>query len=186
MHTEAEKKVKHADKLHAKGGAAAHKNIVKEKHDEEISELNQQIAQLQDRLLRSQAEQENLRKRLAREVEQSINYANTKFANDLLEVMENFHRAMDSFPKEQLQESEVMKNLFTGIEMIKKSLDDAFEKHNITRIFPIGEKFNHEFHQAITQQPSAEHESGTILQVIQAGYKLNDRLLRPALVVIAQ
>ncbi len=177
-------KKSHAAKVEHK--APPHKNIMQQKHEEEKAELNAQLAQMQDKILRLQAEQENLRKRLTKDIEQSIHYANVNFAKDLLEVMENFHRAMDSFPVEEIQSNDVMRNMYQGITMIKKSLDDAFVKHHIERIFPINEIFDHDMHQAIAQQPSADNAPGTIIQVIQAGYKLKDRLLRPALVIIAK
>lgn len=153
----------------------------------DLAKLQATIAELQDKLLRSHAEQDNLRRRMERDLSRAISYANEEFAKDLIEVMENFHRALDSFPSDKLKDNELLQTLFSGIEMIKKSLEAVFKKHHIERISPKeGEAFDHNFHQAVAKAPSADYKSGTILQVLQAGYKLSDRLIRPASVIVVE
>lgn len=146
----------------------------------------EEIAKLKDQMMRLAAEMENLRKRQAKELEEANKYGITKFARDLIEVLENLHRAESSVNSEQLEANNTLKQIFSGVELTKKSLIDAFDKWGIKRIDPMGEMFNHDFHQAITQIPTTTHASGTVVQVIQAGYVINDRLLRPALVAVAK
>lgn len=153
---------------------------------EQGSSLQDENAKLKDQMMRIAAEFENFRKRSARELEDASNFAITKFARDMIEVLENLHRAEASINTEQLDNDPVLKQIFSGVELTKKSLVDAFEKYGIKRIDPTGEQFNHDFHQAITQIPSTTHKEGEVVQVIQAGYILKDRLLRPALVAVAK
>lgn len=153
---------------------------------EQGSSLQEENAKLKDQMMRIAAEFDNFRKRSARELEDASNFAITKFARDMIEVLENLHRAEASINTEQLDNDPVLKQIFSGVELTKKSLVDAFEKYGIKRIDPTGEQFNHDFHQAITQIPSKTHKEGEVVQVIQAGYILKDRLLRPALVAVAK
>lgn len=149
--------------------------------------VDNEVQKYKDQALRFAAELENLRKRHAKEIEEAHKFAVTKFARDLIEVLENLHRAESSISVEQMEENAVLKQIFTGVELTKKSLTDAFERHGIKRLDPqIGDAFDHDFHQAIAQVPSTTHAEGTIVQVIQAGYVLNDRLLRPVLVAVAK
>ena len=143
--------------------------------------------ELKDRLLRTLAEMENLRARTQREVEDARKFAVTGFARDLLEVGDNLGRALASVPKEARQQSEFMKNLVQGVEMTERSLQSALEKHQIRRVSPQkGEKFDHKVHQAMFEVPSAELPPGSVAEVIQDGYVIADRLLRPALVGVAK
>lgn len=154
---------------------------------EEVSEvdaLKNQVAELNDKILRTLAELENTRRRTREEVEKMSKYAISKFATDLIPVMENFYLAMDNAPKEEFKVSEKLQNFHKGIEMTQAEMNKAFEKQGVKRIYPIGEEFNHDLHQAISKIPSDEKE-GTVVDVLQAGYTINDRLLRPALVVVA-
>lgn len=153
---------------------------------EQGSNLQEENAKLKDQMMRIAAEFDNFRKRSARELEDASNFAITKFARDMIEVLENLHRAEASINTEQLDSDPVLKQIFSGVELTKKSLIDAFEKYGIKRIDPTGEQYNHDFHQAITQIPSTTHKEGEVVQVIQAGYVLKDRLLRPALVAVAK
>ena len=145
------------------------------------------VAELKDRLLRTLAEMENLRRRTQRDVEEARKFAVTGFARDLLEVVDNLGRALASVPPEARQQSEFMKNLVLGVEMTERSLLNAFEKHQVRRVEPkTGEKFDHKLHQAMFEVPTTELPPGTIAEVIQAGYVIADRLLRPALVGVAK
>jgi molecular chaperone GrpE len=147
----------------------------------------EEAAELKERLLRALADMENLRRRTQREVEDARKFAVTGFARDLLEVADNLGRALASVPPEAREQSEFMKNLVLGVEMTGRSLQSAFEKHRVRRIEPQkGEKFDHNLHQAMFEVPTADQAPGTIAQVIQGGYVIADRLLRPALVGVAK
>jgi molecular chaperone GrpE len=147
----------------------------------------EEAAELKERLLRALADMENLRRRTQREVEDARKFAVTGFARDLLEVADNLGRALASVPPEAREQSEFMKNLVLGVEMTGRSLQSAFEKHQVRRIEPQkGEKFDHNLHQAMFEVPTADQAPGTIAQVIQGGYVIADRLLRPALVGVAK
>ena len=142
---------------------------------------------LKDRLLRTLAEMENLRSRTQREVEDARKFAVTGFARDLLEVGDNLGHALASVPAAARQQSEFMKNLVQGVEMTERSLQAALEKHQVRRVSPQkGEKFDHKLHQAMFELPSADLAPGSVAEVIQDGYVIADRLLRPALVGVAK
>ncbi|MFO1073427.1 MAG: nucleotide exchange factor GrpE [Geminicoccaceae bacterium] len=147
----------------------------------------EEVAELKDRVLRTLAEMENLRRRTARDVEDARKFANTSFARDLLEVADNLGRALASVPAEARTQTEFMKNLVLGVEMTERSLQSAFEKHQVRRVEPQrGERFDHNLHQAMFEVPTSELPAGTVAEVIQAGYVVADRLLRPALVGVAK
>jgi molecular chaperone GrpE len=149
-------------------------------------EKEQQIAELRDQLMRALAETENVRKRAQRDVEEANKYAVTGFARHLVSVLENLQRATQSIPGELRASNPAVKNLSDGVEMTQRELLTVFEKFGIRRIDPVNEKFDHNFHQAMTQIADDKVEPGTILQVLQAGYVLHDRLLQPALVAVAK
>ena len=144
-----------------------------------------QIAELQDRLLRVMAEQENLRRRTEREKQDIRKYAIADFARDLLGVADNLQRAREAVPHEALEQRPELKPLLDGIELTERELLGQFEKHGIRRIEPHGEKLNPNLHQAMMQVDHPEAEAGTIVQVLQIGYTLHDRLLRAAMVGVA-
>ena len=147
----------------------------------------EEYQELKDRLLRTLAEMENLRSRTQREVEETRKFAVTGFARDLLEVGDNLGRALASVPAEARAQSEFMKNLVQGVEMTERSLQNALEKHQVRRVSPQkGEKFDHKVHQAMFEIPSNELAPGSVAEVIQDGYVIADRLLRPALVGVAK
>lgn len=141
---------------------------------------------LKSQLMMVAADFENFKKRAAKEKEDDAKYNISKFARDLIEVLENLYRAESSINTEELESNNTLKQIFTGVELTKKALIDVFEKYNIKRIDPIDQPFNPDFHQAIAHVPSTTHEDGTVIQVIQAGYVIHDRLLRPALVAVAK
>jgi molecular chaperone GrpE len=147
----------------------------------------EEVQELKDRLLRTLAEMENLRARTQREVEEARKFAVTGFARDLLEVGDNLGRALASVPAEARAQSEFMTNLVQGVEMTERSLRSALERHQVRRVSPQkGERFDHKLHQAMFEVPSAELAPGSVAEVIQDGYVLADRLLRPALVGVAK
>lgn len=154
---------------------------------EELEKLKAEHAHLKDQLLRSIADTENVRKRGERQLEEASKFAVTHFAKSFIDVFENLYRATDTFPKEALETDTLLKSLFDGIEMTKKSLTTTFEKHGIQRIAPqAGDDFDPNLHQAVLQVESDRYEAGKIVQLMQAGYQLHDRLLRPAIVSVAK
>lgn len=143
----------------------------------EAAKLREENAKLKDQALRAMAEAENIRKRAEREVEDASKYAVTSFARDLISVLETLHRAESLLPEGEQRE---------GITLTRKELEKSFEKQGIQRMDPAGQKFDHNFHQAVAQVEDANTEAGTILQVLQAGYVIKDRLLRPAIVTVSK
>jgi molecular chaperone GrpE len=151
------------------------------------AELAAELAATKERLLRALAETENLRRRSAREVEDAHKYAITSFARALLEVADNLSRALASIPPEARERSELVKGLADGVALTEKSLLAAFERHQIAKVVPeLGERFDHNRHQAMLELETADQPPGTIAQVMQPGYVIADRLLRPALVAVAK
>ena len=132
------------------------------------------------------AEVDNLRKRHVKEIEDAHKFAVSNFAKDMIEVLENLFRAEESIDSEKVKQDETLGQIFNGVELTKKTLVDAFEKNGLKRIYPVGESFDHDFHQAVTQVESNDHKTNEVVQVIQAGYELKGRLLRPALVAVAK
>ncbi len=158
---------------------------VEEQQDDRLAKAEAEIADLKDRLLRAVAETENLRRRSDREKADAANYAMTAFARDLLGVGDNLRRALDSIPADT-DLGDNAKTLVEGIEMTERELLNMLERHNIRKIDPMGEKFSHDLHQALFEIPDTGEEDGTIVQVMQVGYKIKDRLLRPAMVGVAK
>lgn len=150
-----------------------------------LDEKESELATAKDQALRAMAETENTRRRAEREVADMNKYAITGFARDLVNVLENLQRATDAISPELRQSQPAVGNLATGVEMTLKELLSVFERHGIKRIDPLGEKFDHNYHQAVAQIESAEAAPGTVVQVLAAGYSIHDRLLRPAMVGVA-
>lgn len=149
--------------------------------DEQAAE----IASLKEKLLRSMAETENMRRRSEKEKEDAHNYAITKFARDVLSISDNLRRALDSIPEES-REDEAVKTLLTGVEMTEAELISTFGKHKIEPVEAEGKKFDPNFHQAMFEIENTDVEPGTVLQVVQSGYVIAGRLLRPALVGVSK
>lgn len=165
---------------------AEEENTAPEEHqDDRLAAAVAEVADLKDRLLRAVAETENLRRRAEREKADAANYAMTAFARDLLSVGDNLRRALDSIP-EDTDLGDNAKTLVEGIEMTERELLNMLERHNIKKIDPMGEKFSHDLHQALFEIPDTGKEDGTIVQVMQVGYVIKDRLLRPAMVGVAR
>ena len=147
-------------------------------------ELHAEIATLKDQALRYAAEAENTRRRAERDVNDSRAYAITKFAKDLMGVADNLARALEHAPKDA--QDALTRNLAVGLEMTQKDLLGAFERNGMKRIAPEpGDKFDPNFHQAMMEQTSADHPPGTIVQVLQTGYELFGRIVRPAMAIVA-
>lgn len=144
------------------------------------------IAELRDQLLRAIAETENIRRRSQRDIEDANKYGMANFARDMLSVGDNLSRAIDSVPQGAAEESAALAALIDGVALTQRELLAAFERHGIKLIEPMGEKFDHNFHQAMFEAEDPDNEPGTIVQVLQAGYVIADRLLRPAMVGVAK
>ena len=144
-----------------------------------------EIADLKDRLLRAMAETENVRKRALRDRDEASKYAVTGFARDLLGVADNLRRAIGSVPDEARGGDEALDNLLAGVDLTERELIAVLERHGVKPISPAGEKFDPNRHQAMFETPSAEAAPGTVVQVVQVGYTIADRLLRPAAVGVA-
>ncbi len=143
------------------------------------------LAAMKDQALRALAEVENTRRRSERELADMSKYAVTNFAKDLVNVLENLQRATDAIPPELRANQPAVASLATGVEMTLKELLTTFERYGIVRIDPMGQKFDHNYHQAVAQIDTPGAEAGTVVQVLQAGYTIHDRLLRPAMVAVA-
>ena len=147
----------------------------------------QEAADLKDKLLRALAEMENLRRRTEREVTDARLYGIASFARDILGVADNMDRALQALDTDLREKADATtKALLDGVELTERELIKVLEKHGIKKIEPIGEKFDPNFHQAMYEVPDASVPAGTIVQVVQAGYLIADRMLRPALVAIAK
>jgi molecular chaperone GrpE len=151
-----------------------------------LEEAKAEIGRLKDQLLRALAETENVRRRAAREREDAQRYAASNFARDMLAVADNLGRALQHIPVEQLETDPALKTLYDGVAATERQLQAAFERHNIKRIEPLGEKFDSNLHQAMFEVPGTGQPAGTVVQVLQPGYVMHDRLLRAAMVGVAK
>jgi molecular chaperone GrpE len=151
------------------------------------SELETELAATKERLLRALAETENLRRRSARELEEAHKYAITGFARELLEIADTLSRALVSIPPRAREEIDFVRSLADGVAMTEKSLLASFERHQIAKVEPeLGSRFDHNRHQAMLEIETGDYAPGTVAQVMQPGYVVADRLLRPALVGVAK
>ena len=155
-----------------------------QEHDR-LGELEAQLAEAKQSVLYAQADTQNVRRRLEKEVQDARTYAATNFARDVLSVADNLQRALDAIPAE-LRTDDKFKGLVIGLEATGREVASVFERNGITRIASIGEKLDPNKHQAMMELPSADAEPGTIVQEMQAGYMIKDRLLRPAMVGVAK
>jgi molecular chaperone GrpE len=153
-------------------------------HDR-VAELEAQLAEAKSAVMYAQAETQNVRRRAEKEAQDAKTYAATGFARDVLSVADNLTRALAAIPVE-LKDDEKFKGLVTGLEATGRELDSVFARHGISKIVALGEALDPNRHQAMLEMPSADAEPGTIVQEIQAGYMIRDRLLRPALVGVAK
>jgi molecular chaperone GrpE len=150
-----------------------------------IAALEAEIAEQKDRLLRALAETENVRRRAQREREDASKYAVAGFAKDLLSVADNLRRALESLPESEVRD-ERTRSLLEGVAATERELLGVFERHGVKRVDPEGERFDHNFHQAIFEAERLGKPGGTVIEVLQPGYVLHDRLLRPAMVGVAK
>jgi molecular chaperone GrpE len=153
-------------------------------HDR-VAELEAELAEAKQSVLYAQAETQNVRRRAEKEAQDARAYAATGFARDVLSVADNLTRALAAIPAE-LKEDEKFKGLVTGLEATGRELDSVFARNGISKIVSQGEALDPNRHQAMMEVPTADAEPGTVVQEIQAGYMIRDRLLRPALVGVAK
>ncbi|TXC72390.1 nucleotide exchange factor GrpE [Sphingomonas ginsenosidivorax] len=147
-------------------------------------ELENQLAEAKQNVLYAQAEVQNVRRRAEKEAQDARAYAATAFARDILSVADNLARGLSAIPAE-LRDDEKMKGLVTGLEATGRELDSVFQRHGLTKIAAMGEMLDPNKHQAMLEMPS-DQPPGTIVQEMQTGYMIKDRLLRPALVAVAK
>jgi molecular chaperone GrpE len=149
--------------------------------------LAKEAADARDKMLRTLAEMENLRKRTSREVADARVYGITGFARDVLDIADNLQRALDAVPHETRAAADPgLKALIEGVELTERSLLNALEKNGVKKFDPTGEKFDPNFQQAMYEVPDPTVPSGTVMQVVQSGYMIGDRILRPALVGVSK
>ena len=166
------------------GGVALPDEGIPSSSDERLS-VEAELADTKDRLLRALAETENVRRRLQRERDDAQKYAAGSFAKDLLSPVDNLRRALDAMPEEEIADPRA-RSLRDGVAATERELLAAFERHGLKRIDPKGERFDHNFHQAIFEAERPDVPAGIVVEVLQPGYVLHDRLLRPAMVGVAK
>jgi molecular chaperone GrpE len=147
--------------------------------------LEDQLSEMKDRWMRAVAETENLRKRFSKEKEDTLKYASTNFGKDIITITDYLDRALTSMNESDVQD-EKLKAFIQGVEMTSKEVNNIFERHGIKKISPEGQFFDPNLHQAMMEIDSADHQDGYVVHVMQHGYILHDRLLRPAMVSVCK
>ncbi|WP_439614881.1 nucleotide exchange factor GrpE [Shinella sp.] len=152
-----------------------------------VDVLRTENADLRDRYLRLAAEMDNLRRRTERDVKDAKSYSVAGFARDMLAVSDNLRRALDAIPADALESGDAgFKALVEGVEMTERSMLSALERHGVRKLEPVGEKFDPNFHQAMFEVPNPEIANNTVVQVVQAGFVIGERVLRPAMVGVSK
>ena len=171
----------------AETGGDAEKEAWEKGPDAQIEALATEAADLKDRLLRTMAEMENMRRRAERDREEAKKYAVTAFARDMLAVGDNMTRAIQSLGEDaRAGADETVKTLIEGVEMTEREMVNVFERHGISRIDPKGERFDPNFHQAMFEVENADVAAGTVMEVVASGYTIGERVLRPAMVGVSK
>jgi molecular chaperone GrpE len=168
------------------GSAPGQKSGAARSPEDVIAALQAEAADFKDKWLRTHAELDNLRKRTEREKEEIAKYAVTRLARDIITVGDNFQRAIDAVPADAAQKDPVLKSFLEGVTLTERELLNALERHGITRQQPMNELFNPHLHQAVLEVPRADVPEGTVVQVFQPGFMIEDRVLRPAMVGVAK
>jgi molecular chaperone GrpE len=153
---------------------------------EAFMRLARENEELKDRALRLAAEMENLRRRTTRDVQDARTYAIANFARDMLSVSDNLRRALDAIPADARQADASLAALAEGVEMTERAMLSALERHGVKKLEPEGERFDPNFHQAMFEVPNKDVADNTVVQVVQTGYVIGDRVLRPAMVGVAR
>jgi molecular chaperone GrpE len=153
---------------------------------QEANPLEAEVADLKDKLLRTLAENENIRKRAEKERNDTAKFAVGNFAKQLLSVADNLRRALDAIPEETRQENDGLNNIFVGVEATERELLRAFDAVGIKQIDALDQPFNPNFHEVMMEMEAPDKPSGTVVQVLETGYMIHDRLLRPARVCVSK
>ncbi|MEX0957237.1 MAG: nucleotide exchange factor GrpE [Rhizobiaceae bacterium] len=162
-------------------------NEAQQDEHEVLLRLMKENEELKDARLRAAAEMENLRRRTARDVHDARNYAIANFAREMLSVSDNLRRALDAIPQEARSSGDAgFKALIEGVEMTERAMHAALEHHGVKKLLPEGEKFDPNFHQAMFEVPREDVPNNTVVQVVQTGYVIGDRVLRPAMVGVSK
>ncbi len=160
---------------------------VEAEQTDEKAALQKQLADMRDRYLRAAAETENVRKRAEREVADSRSYAIANFARDAIAVADNLNRALETIAPDARAAAEgTLKSLLEGVELTEREFQKTLKKHGVRKLDPAGEKFDPNFHQAMFEVPDQNVPAGLVVQVVQTGYAIGDRVLRPALVGVSK
>ncbi len=153
---------------------------------QQIRMLNQEVADMKDKMLRALADVDNTRRRSERDLKDTAKFAVTAFARDMLSVSDNLKRALEAIPSDQLESNEQLKTIYEGVEATERELMRSMAKNGITKIEPLDQKFDPNMHEVILEIPSFDKAPGTVMQVVETGYMIHERLLRPARVAIAK
>ncbi|MFN3423331.1 MAG: nucleotide exchange factor GrpE [Novosphingobium meiothermophilum] len=153
--------------------------------DDELNKLREELEAARQDVLYAKAETQNVRRRMEKDIADARAYAATGFARDILSVADNLSRALESIPAD-LREDDRFRNLVAGLEATGREIEKVFSSHGIVRIAAMGLPLDPHQHQAMIEMPSADAEPGTVIQELQAGYMIKDRLLRPAMVAVAK
>ena len=180
--TEQRKKTEKKDSQNIK---VSNKKIQDTQNNKVIEELKTKLKDVEDKLLRELAENDNLRKRHEKELSDSHKFSIKNFSLDILTVSDNFQRAIHSIPKDDLEASSVLKNLVVGLESVEKEMHVVFERNGVKPFESMGDTFNPELHQAVSYKNS-DKKSGVIIEEMQKGYRIDERLLRPAMVTVSK
>ena len=151
-----------------------------------IAELEAEVRKLKDQALRAMAEAENTRRRAQREIEENNKYAVSNIAREVLPIADNLRRALDGISEEARKADERLDKFATGVELTEREFLATLERHHIKRIDALGKPFDHNLHQAVMQVEAPDRAAGTVVQVLQSGFTIHDRLLRPAMVAVAK
>ena len=161
---------------------AVHEAADEPSSDEEVARLQEEVSQAKDSALRAQAEAQNAKRRAEQDVEKARKYALERFVGELLPVVDNLERALESASGDE----EVVKPIAEGVELTLKSFQNALQKYNVEAVDPQGEPFDPQLHQAMSQVENPDVEPNTVIAVMQKGYTLNGRLVRPAMVMVSK
>ncbi len=152
-----------------------------------LIELGREVEELRDKLLRTAAEAENVRRRSQREIADAKAFSITNFARDMLNVSDNLTRALDAIPEDARSSGDAgFSTLIEGVELTQKAMTTALERYGVVRLEPEGERFDPHFHQAMFEVPNPDLPNNTVVQVVQAGYRIGERVLRPAMVGVSK
>jgi molecular chaperone GrpE len=154
--------------------------------EERLAAVEAEAADLKDKLLRALAETENVRRRAERDRADASRYAAANFARELLKAADNMRRALESVSAEARGENEALENLFVGLEITEREMLSAFERTGVRPIEALGQRFDHNLHEAMFELEDPDHPAGTVVQVLETGYMLHDRLLRPSKVGVSK